>query len=128
MSYFTIKELTFTNHKIDNEPSEIEIENLQLLIDNVLNPARLAFNKAIIVNSGYRCKELNDIVKGSKNSQHMTGQAADITTDSKDNNKKLFKTLKRLNNFDQLINEYDYSWIHVSYSNTLNRKQILNIK
>ena len=84
----------------------------------------------IIVSSGYRCPELNKAVGGARTSQHTLGQAADIHTksNSKESNKQLFELIKQLKlPFDQLINEYNYSWVHVSYSNR-NRRQILNIK
>ena len=74
--------------------------------------------------------ELNKAVGGARTSQHTLGQDADIHTksNSKESNKKLFALIKQLKlPFDQLINEYNYSWIHVSYSNR-NRRQILNIK
>ena len=73
---------------------------------------------------------LNKAVGGARTSQHTLGQAADIHTksNSKESNKQLFELIKQLKlPFDQLINEYNYSWVHVSYSNR-NRRQILNIK
>ena len=72
---------------------------------------------------------LNKILGGSKTSQHMTGQAADIRTkeDTPEENKKLFDLIIDLDlPFDQLIDEYNYNWIHVSYS-PKHRKQILHI-
>lgn len=127
--YFTIKELTkssvATKKKISNTPTK-EIENkLEALIENVLDPLRELYGKPITVNSGYRCPALNKAVGGVSNSQHLTGEAADITGKSKDENKKLFELAKSLP-FDQLINESNYSWVHISYSDR-NRKQILNL-
>lgn len=134
MEYFTIKELTKSStairNKINNTPSAEEEKNIVKLIENVLDPLRKAYGKPIIINSGFRNKQLNTLVGGSKTSQHLTGQAADIQTiaDTKEENKKLFDLVQKLNlPFDQLIDEYDYNWIHVSYSSR-NRKQILHIK
>lgn len=132
--YFSIAELTKSEtankRKIDNKPTK-EVENcLNQLIDNILDPLRKAYGQPIIVSSGYRCPELNKAVGGAKTSQHTFGQAADIHTksNSKESNKQLFELIKQLKlPFDQLINEYNYSWVHVSYSNR-NRRQILNIK
>ena len=132
--YFSIAELTKSEtankRKINNKPTK-EVENcLNQLIDNILDPLREAYGQPIIVSSGYRCPELNKAVGGAKTSQHTLGQAADIHTESnsKESNKQLFELIKQLKlPFDQLINEYNYSWIHVSYSNR-NRRQILNIK
>ena len=123
MKYFTIKELCKSNTAkqkgIDNTPTPEAEENLVLLIEKVLDPLREAWGEPIIVTSGYRGKELNKLVGGSKTSQHMTGQAADIRTvsDTKEDNRKLYELVKVLGlPVDQCINEYDYDWVHVSYS------------
>lgn len=133
MKFFTIKELTKSDvakrSRINNVPSKQEEQNLIALVDNILDPLREAYGKPIIVTSGFRCERLNKLVKGSKTSQHRLGQAADIRTveDTREENKKLFELIKELNlPFDQLINEYDFDWIHVSYS-PRHRRQILNI-
>lgn len=132
--YFSIAELTKSttaeNKKINNTPNEEVERNLNQLIDNILDPLREQWGEAIIVNSGYRCAELNKLVGGASSSQHTLGQAADIRTKSntRSNNKKLFNLIKSMKlPYDQLINEYDYKWIHVSYSSK-HRRQILNIK
>lgn len=129
MKYFTIKELckssTATAKGIDNSPNSEIVKNLELLIDNILDPLRERYGKPITVNSGYRCPELNKAVGGSKTSQHMKGLAADITVGSPKKNKVLFDLIKEMDlPFDQLIDEKKLSWVHVSYS-TKPRKQIL---
>ena len=120
MKYFTIEELTRSTtarlRGIDNTPSQQVINNLIALVDNVLDPLREAWGKPLHVNSGYRCRALNKAVGGVPASQHMRGEAADITAGSKDANRELYSLLKRLNlPVDQAINEKDFSWIHVSY-------------
>lgn len=132
MKYFTINELCKSTvaqqNRIDNTPSLEIVKNLEQLVTNILDPLREAWGKPIFVTSGYRCKKLNAKVGGSKTSQHVLGQAADIKTDSISNNKKLFQLIQSLKlPYDQLINEYNYSWIHVSFG-PRNRRQILNIK
>ena len=132
MKYFTIKELTKSTtpeqYKIDNTPSDEEIRNLTLLVDNILDPLREALGKPITVNSGFRSKALNSKIKGSKTSQHCLGQAADIKIGGPEENKKLFDLIQKLKlPFDQLIDEYNFSWVHVSYG-PKNRRQILHIK
>ena len=131
MKYFTIKELsksaTALSKNIDNSPSSDIVKNLTLLVDNILDPLREKYGKPIRVNGAYRCPELNKAVGGSKTSQHMTGQAADITVGSPDDNKKLFNLIIEMDlPFDQLIDEKNFRWIHVSYSNK-HRKQILHL-
>ena len=132
--YFSIAELTKSStaikKKINNTPTKEVENNLNQLIDNILDPLREAWGHPIIVGSGYRCEALNKAVGGAAHSQHKLGQAADIHTksDLAEDNKKLFELIKQLKlPFDQLINEYNYNWIHVSYS-PRNRRQILNIK
>ena len=133
MIYFTINELCKSNtakqYKINNIPSEEVEKNLILLVENVLDPLREAWGRPIIVNSGYRSAELNSKIGGAKSSQHLTGCAVDIQTvsDSKEDNKKLFELVQSLKlPFDQLIDESNYSWIHVSYSDR-HRRQILHL-
>lgn len=134
MKFFTIDELTKSDtairNNINNVPNEQEKNNLIALVDNILDPLREAYGQPIIITSGYRCEKLNNLVKGSKTSQHRFGYAADIRSkqDTKEENKKLFNLIQKLDlPFDQLIDEYNYDWVHVSHSSK-NRKQILHIK
>lgn len=131
MKYFTIKELchsdTAIKKKIDNTPNSEIVNNLTQLIDNVLDPLREKYGKPITVNSGYRCSELNKVLRGSNTSQHLTGQAADITVGSVQKNRQLFGLILYLDlPFDQLIDESNFKWIHVSFSKNP-RKQILHL-
>ena len=102
--------------------------NIQRLIAEVLDPLREAYGKPIVVTSGYRCPALNKAVGGSKTSDHMKGCAADIhgTPNTKSENKRLFELVKSLDlPFDQLIDEKNLSWVHVSHREGNNRKQVL---
>lgn len=126
--YFTIEELcksdTANARGIDNTPTEEVKENLQVLIDNVLDPLREAYGKPIYVNSGYRCPELNKAVGGVSNSQHVKGEAADIDVHDTSENQKLYDYLTQNLTFDQCLWENGGAWIHVSYKKDgNNRKQ-----
>ncbi len=109
---------------INNTPTPKIIDNLQLLVDNVLDPLRMHWGRPMIVTSGYRSQRLNTVVHGATQSQHLTGQAADIRTvsDDRDENMKLLRMLVSLKlPFDKLIAEYvdgqgRPDWIHVSFS------------
>lgn len=122
MKYFTIEELCASDTAratgIKNEPTQEVKANLETLVDKILDEARERFGKPIKVNSGYRCKELNVMVGGSVTSQHMTGEAADITAKNKKQNKVLFEIIKQIGGYDQLIWEKGTDefpqWIHVS--------------
>lgn len=132
MRNFTIQELTASAtaaaKKINNDPTPEAAENLKLLVDNVLDPLRDAYGKPVIVTSGYRSPALNAAVKGSKTSQHVKGQAADITAGSKQENKKLFELAQELNlPYCQLIDEKNFSWVHISYDKNNVKRQILHL-
>ena len=123
---FTLAELTKTSTGIPNNPTPVEIERLRLLCEKVLQPLRDKFGAPIIVNSGYRSQQVNKAVGGVPSSQHVKGEAVDITAGSKDQNRRLFEILKTME-FDQLIS-YNYSFLHVSYTICKpNRKQILHL-
>lgn len=129
MKYFTIEEMTKSStakaNGIDNTPSSEGVLKLQKLIEAVLDPLREWYGKPIRVNSGFRCEALNEAVGGSDTSQHRLGEAADITVGTKKGNKKLFEYIKDNLPFDQLINESNFSWVHVSYREGRLRKQVL---
>ena len=131
MKYFTIKELckssTAVQNKIDNTPNSEIVNNLEQLVEFILDPLREKYGKPIIVNSGYRCLALNIAVKGSKTSSHLKGLAADITAGSPKKNKILFDLIIQMDlPFDQVIDEKNFRWIHVSFSKKP-RKQILHL-
>jgi uncharacterized protein YcbK (DUF882 family) len=131
MKYFTIEELCASNtaklKKINNEPNKEIINNLTSLIEKILDPLREEYKNPIIINSGYRCPQLNKLVGGAKTSQHMTGLAADITVGNKNQNKKLFELAIKMDlPYDQIIDESNFSWVHISYSDNP-RKQILHL-
>lgn len=113
---------------INNNPNETQLEAMKLVAEKCFEPLRLWYNKPIKVNSFFRSDLLNRAVKGSLTSQHKKGEAIDLDAGSKEENKKLFDWIKANLEFDQVINEYNYSWVHVSYSKIKNRKQILIIK
>lgn len=132
MKQITIEDLIYSDtavtNGIDNRPRAKEMACLYDLIDNVLKPLCRAVGQ-MKINSGYRCAELNRMVGGVKNSQHMLGQAADIRCgmrgkDNQDYLNEVEDWMKRYANFDQLI-RYD-TFIHVSYKQTNNRRMILD--
>ncbi|MBQ3959334.1 MAG: peptidase M15 [Muribaculaceae bacterium] len=120
MKHFTINELTRSATAqrlgIDNTPPAEALAHLEALVEHVLDPLREAWGGPIHVNSGYRCRALNKAVGGAAGSQHMRGEAADITVGSRLDNARLYRLLQQLDlPVDQAINERDFAWIHVSY-------------
>ena len=128
MKYFTIKELCKTSTGLDNTPGQLEVSNLKNLVDHVLDPLRVKYGKPITINSGYRSLKVNKKVGGVNTSQHCLGEAADITGGNRSENIILFNLIKDSGKYDQLINEYDYKWVHISYKTSGNRKQIVIVK
>lgn len=125
-NYFGNSEFTNSSiakqNGISNQPDEATWQRIYALRDNVLNPAREALGQPIYITSGYRCPRLNALVGGASNSQHVTGEAADLDTRSLEGNKRLFTILAQFGNFDQLIWEKGGEWVHVSYRNPLNNR------
>lgn len=130
MKYFTIEEMikssTATAKGIDNTPSDEGVLKLQKLIEAVLDPLRELWGGPIVVNSGYRCEELNKAVGGVSTSHHRLGCAADITVGSIKKNKKLFKLLLDSDlQWTQAISEKGCKWIHISYVESDLKRQVL---
>ena len=125
------KSNTATRLGIKNEPEQWEINNLHAIAENIFQPVRDHFGVPIGVSSGYRCKELNTAIGGSKYSQHMIGEALDIDADiyGKVTNAEIFNYIKNNLEWDQMIWEFgddeEPNWVHVSYKEAgLNRKQL----
>ena len=129
---FTLNEFTKSvsaiRNGVGNEPTKEHIRNIQLLVKFVLQPIREALGLPIKITSGYRSEALNKLIGGSKRSQHCKGQAADIQfrVDGVMNNKAIWDKVLELGlPFDQMINEFDFTWIHISYNHEKNRKHLL---
>lgn len=132
--YFTVSELTRSakaqaNH-IDNTPSAEIRAKLEALIVNCLDPIRRIYGRPIIVSSGYRCKQLNELVGGVANSQHTKGEAADLVPASGGSLAGIVRAAVQFGNFDQLILEQagGSKWVHVSWRSSGNRHRILAYK
>lgn len=117
---------TATFRGIDNSVKSPSVKaNIKSLCEKVLQPFRDYLGREIIVTSGFRCKELNEAVGGVVDSQHTTGQAADITP-SDYGNFMMRDIVWLITNlpFDQLIIYRDF--IHISYVATdKNRRKLL---
>jgi zinc D-Ala-D-Ala carboxypeptidase len=131
---FTLEEMTKSEtalrYDIDNTPNEQEISAMKLLAEKVLQPVRDHFGKGVKVNSGFRPQDVNQKVGGSRNSDHIRGQAADIEIPGIPN-AELAEWIKDNLEFNQLILEFytpgvpDSGWVHVSYIPEANRNQVL---
>lgn len=118
---------------VNNNPNLYVIENMKTLAENVFEPIREHFKKPIYVSSMYRGIPLNNAIGGSITSQHCSGQAMDLDMGkNKPTNAEVFNYIKTNLKFDQLIWEFgtdkEPDWLHVSFSTTKNRGQILRAK
>lgn len=121
--YFTIKEMTESQtaklYHIDNTPTEKVIGNLKKVM-YILDMVRTYIGKPILINSGYRCKKLNEMVGGVEKSMHTKGLAADFRTKEKEDINTMFEFLKK-NQKDFKIKELiNYkTFIHMGVSEIL---------
>lgn len=119
---------------LDNTPNEKEKANLVRLVLEILQPIRDKWGRPIVVTSGFRSEAVNKAVGGTRNSQHRLGEAADIKIGSKSQNKALFNFIldmiqKGEIKVGQLIDEYGYSWVHVSLPRVgKTNNQVIHIK
>ena len=121
--YFNIKEMTQSQtaklYHIDNTPNKEVVENLKKVM-YILDIVRVHIGKPILVNSGYRCKRLNDIVGGVQNSMHTKGLAADFRTGEKEDINTMFEFLKKYQKEFKIIELLNYkTFIHIGVSETL---------
>jgi len=132
--HFKLKEFTKSQiaarNGINNTPHSGDLKNLEDLCYEVLEPIRAKFG-VVTINSGFRCLELNRLLKSSDSSQHCKGMAADIEVLGTPNI-KVAHWIKDNCDFDQLILEFykpedgAAGWVHVSYNEKgANRKQVL---
>jgi hypothetical protein len=117
---FSLEELTYSQtatrlgwSELQSKPSKEVVENLMYLAGKCLEPIRTQFGK-FTPNSAYRCEKLNTHLGSSNKSFHVIGCAADINLGTKEKNKKLFEWIKANIEFTELINEYDYTWVHIA--------------
>lgn len=111
-------------YNIDNTPDTASLKCMKELILYCLQPIRDKLGKPMIITSGYRCKQLNDKVKGVSTSQHLRGQAVDFYVNGMTIQEVVDFVKKTGVEFDQLINEYN-KWVHISFVKGKNRKQVL---
>ena len=129
---FTLSEIVKSNTAkrlgIENAPNKEHLKNMQVLIRDLIQPIRDAIGP-IRISSGYRNPQLNRAIGGSAKSQHCKGEALDLQfwKDGKMCNKEIYDwVIKSGIEFDQMINEFDFSWIHISLKNgEKNRRLIL---
>ncbi|MCK5236485.1 MAG: DUF882 domain-containing protein [Deltaproteobacteria bacterium] len=118
---FTLTEMCHTDTGLDNTPDSHSAQKLYYLCQFILQQTRDKHGR-LKINSGYRSPEVNDKARGSKASQHMRGEAADIVPldailyD-------VFKWIALNCTFGQIIIYPDRGFIHVSLPRLLQENQ-----
>ena len=124
------KSSTAIRHGIENKAGSGEIKNLTDLCYAVLEPVRIKFDKPVIITSGYRSPELCEAIGSKATSQHAKGQAVDFEI-AGISNLQVALWIQNNTDFDQLILEFwkdgepNSGWVHCSYVDGSNRKQVL---
>lgn len=133
MKYFSYSEFFSSDvaekHQVKNIPDDAQLSqvlgNIKALVLNVLDPLRAMIARPIIITSGYRCQRVNELVGGSKTSQHLVGKAADFhvqgyTPQQMD---MIYRTIQMYYDFDQLIFYPSKNIIHISWNGDKNRQE-----
>lgn len=116
-AHFTLEELTFTDHReFDNTPNDQELANLRRLAEFLEEVKDLLNGKPIMINSAFRCKQVNDAVGSKDSSQHRVGCAADIRVPGMTPDEVVKAVINSSLPFDQVIREFD-RWTHISIPN-----------
>jgi uncharacterized protein YcbK (DUF882 family) len=116
--HFTLEELTHTDHReFDNTPNEAETANLQRLALFLEQVKEVLGGKPIMVNSAFRCKQVNDAVGSKDSSQHRMACAADIRVPGMTPDEVVKTIIASGIGYDQIIREFD-RWTHISVPNT----------
>ena len=114
ITHFTFTEMTKTDSGLDNIPDDMNVIRNLVRLSEFLQIIRNELQLPIIVNSGYRSKEVNESVGGVYSSYHCKGLAADIK--SSDMDKLLAVLHSHLMDIDQLgiyYNSTTQLWFHV---------------
>ena len=112
--HFSLAELTRTDHRtLDNTPDAAALANLHRLAAFLEQVREVLGGRAVMVNSAYRSKAVNDAVGSKDTSQHRLGCAADIRVPGMTPDAVVRAVRASGLAYDQLIKEFD-SWTHIS--------------
>ena len=119
--HFTLEELTHSDaavrHGWDNIPNGDEVANLTRLAQLLEQVKTAVGGKPVMINSGFRSKQVNDSVGSKDSSQHRLGCAADIRVPGMTPRQVVDACIAAKVPFDQIILEFD-AWTHISVANS----------
>ena len=115
--HFSLEELTTTDHRqFDNTPNPDELANLNRLAKFLEQVKTVLGGKPVMINSAFRCKQVNDAVGSKDTSQHRIGCAADIRIPGMTPDEVVKTIMAAGLGYDQIIREFD-RWTHISIPN-----------
>jgi uncharacterized protein YcbK (DUF882 family) len=115
--HFSLEELTHTDHReFDNTPNADEIANLTRLASFLEEVKTVLGGKPVMINSAFRCKQVNDAVGSKDTSQHRIGCAADLRIPGMTPDEVVQAVIASGIGYDQVIREFD-RWTHISVPN-----------
>lgn len=125
-THFTSEELCFSStavaHGLDNTPTPEVLDHLKVLAEG-LEQVRTILGAPMHIDSGYRCPDLNKLVRGVPTSAHVSGYAADFICPTVGSPLDIVHNLQASPiKFDQVIQEG--TWVHISFAPTM-RQQVL---
>lgn len=107
---------------IKNIPDEATWKNIEALAIDILQPLRNKLGP-LRINSGFRCKELNDAVGSSDSSFHRTGGGCDIESSNCSLMTLLNEAMKMP--ISECIAEFFPSgWVHIGYLRGSTQKKL----
>ena len=123
--HFTLEELTATSHRqFDNTPNDAEMTNLVKLAEFLEQVKAALDGKPVMINSAFRCKQVNDSVGSKDTSQHRTGCAADFRVPGMTPDAVVRAIIAAGLPYDQIIREFD-AWTHISISDKPRRQALI---
>jgi hypothetical protein len=116
--HFSLDELVFSQTAarlgIDNSPTQSVLSRLALTASR-MDAVRDLLGFPVLVSSGFRCRDLNEALRGSPSSSHLTGEAVDFICPGFGSVRQVFDALRRASlRYDQLIVEYG-RWVHIGF-------------
>lgn len=121
---------------INNWFTPEQLGRMKLIAEKVYEPLVKHFKQKVYISSFFRSKEVNKLIGGSKDSQHMANNGSAMDLDADNNvgvsNAQVFYYIKDNLDYDQLILEDikedgSVGWVHVSYKEKGNRREVLTM-
>jgi hypothetical protein len=113
---FTLAEFTRSRtadrQGIDNTPPLDVVYNLRYFCETVMQPIRDSIKRKIRLSSGFRCFELNTLLKSRKTSYHPRGLAGDAGAEGLTAFEFAVAISEMDIPYDKVILEFD-RWVHI---------------